>query len=105
MIEWARPTNVAEIRSFLVLVGYYRRFTKDVLRIVFALTNLLKKATKFEWTKKCERAFQELRQRLTTVLILALPIEGKEYTIYGDASKNGLGCVLMQEDTVVTYAF
>ena len=57
MIEWARPTNVAEIRSFLVLVGYYRRFTKDVLRIVFALTNLLKKATKFEWTKKCERAF------------------------------------------------
>ena len=54
--------------------------------------------------EKCNKAFQELRQRLTTALILTLPTEGKECTIYSDASKNRLGCVLMQEDNVVAYA-
>ena len=68
------------------------------------MTNLRKKANKFEWTKKCDKAFQELRQRLTTAPILMLPMESREYTIYNDASKNGLGCVLMQEDKVVAYA-
>lgn len=55
--EWPRPTNVAEIRSFLGLTSYYRRFVKDFLRIASPLTNLWKKAAKFEWTEKCERAF------------------------------------------------
>jgi len=68
------------------------------------MTNLLKKANKFEWTKKSDKAFQELRHRLTTAPILTLLMEGKEYTICSDASKNGLGCVLMQEDKVVAYA-
>ena len=68
------------------------------------MTNLLKKANKFKWTEKCEGDFQELRRRLTTTSILTLPVEGKEYTIYTDALKNSLGCVLMQEDKVVAYA-
>jgi len=93
--EWSRPTNITEITGFLGLSGYYRRFIKDFLKIASPLTNLLKKANKFEWTEKCKRAFQELRQRLTTAPILMLPVEGQEYTIYSDASKNGLGCVLM----------
>ena len=67
------------------------------------MTNLLKKTNKFEWTEKCDKAFQELRQRLTIAPILTLPMEGKKYTIYSDASKNGLGCVLMREDKVVAY--
>jgi len=60
--EWSRPTNVTEVRSFLGLAGYYRRFVKDFSKIASLLTNPLKKVNKLEWTKKCERAFQELRQ-------------------------------------------
>jgi len=58
--EWSKPTNVTEIRSFLGLAGYYRRFIKDFLKIASPLTNMLKKVNKFEWTEKCERVFQEL---------------------------------------------
>ena len=104
VVEWPRPTNVTEVRSFLGLARYYRRFVKDFSKIAAPLTNLLKKTTKFEWTGKCEEAFQELKTRLTTAPILTLPEEGKEYTIYSDASKNGLGCVLMQDDKVIAYA-
>jgi len=75
IMEWLRPTNVTEIRSFPDLVGYYPRFVKDFSKISSHLTNLLKKTNKFEWIEKCERAFQGLRQRLTTVLILTLPVE------------------------------
>ena len=86
------------------MAGYYRRFVKDFSRIATPLTNLLKKTTKFEWSNKCEEAFQELKRRLTTALVLTLLEEGKEYTIYSDASKNELGCVLMQGNKVITYA-
>jgi len=72
---------VTEVRSFLGAVGYYRRFVKNFLKITSPLTNLLKKTTKFEWSNKCEEAFQELKRRLTTAPILTLPKEGKEYTI------------------------
>ena len=58
----------------------------------------------FVWTERCEKAFQEVRQRLTTAPILTLAMEGKEYTVYRDASKKGLGCILMQEEKVVAYA-
>ena len=67
----------------------------DFSKIAFFLTNLLTKAIKFEWTEKCERAFQELRQRLSIVVILIPQVGSKEYIIYSDASKNGFGCVLM----------
>jgi len=103
VVEWPRPTNVTEVRSFLGLARYYRRFVKDFSKIAAPLTNLLKKTTKFEWRGKCEEAFQELKRRLTAP-ILTLPEEGKEYTIYSDASKNGLGCVLMQDDKEIAYA-
>ena len=73
------------------------------MKIASPLTNLLKKANKFEWIEQCERAFQELGQRLASTPILTLPTEGQEYTIYSDASKNGLQCVLMQEEKVVAY--
>jgi len=55
--EWPRPTKVVEIRSSLDLTGYYRKFVKDFSKIASAMTNLLKKGTKFEWTEKCKRAF------------------------------------------------
>jgi len=61
IIEWPKPTNVTEIRSFLGLAGYYRRFIKDFSKIASPLTNLLKKANKFKWTERCEKTLQELR--------------------------------------------
>jgi len=94
--KWSRPTNITEIRSFLCLACYYRRFVKDFSKIASPMTNLLKKANEIEWSEKCDRAFQELRQGLTTPPILTIPTEGKEDAIYSDASKNGLGCVMMQ---------
>ena len=73
---------------------------KEILKDNIFPTNFLKKAIKFEWTDKCKRAFQELMHQLTTTPILTLPIEGRDYIIYSDASKNGFGCVLIQEDKV-----
>lgn len=69
--EW--PGNVTEVRSFLGLAGYYRRFVKDFSRITLPITNLIKKSTRFQWTEKCEKAFQELKRRLTSAPVLALP--------------------------------
>jgi len=101
ILNWLRLTNVTEVRSFLGVAGYYRRFVKDFSKITSVLTNLLKKTAKFECTDKCQKYFQELRYRLTTAPFLTLPIEGKEYTVYRGASKNGLGCVPMHEDKVI----
>jgi len=93
-----------EVRSFLGLAGYCRRYVKDFSKIASPLTNLLTKMTKFKWSYKCDEAFQELKRRLTTTLVLTLPIEGKKYTTYSDAYKNGLACVLMYDRKVIAYA-
>ncbi|KAL5550084.1 hypothetical protein UlMin_000260 [Ulmus minor] len=96
--KWSAPTSVTEIRSFLGLAGYYRRFVEGFSSLAAPLTALTKKDKKFEWTDKCERSFQELKQRLTSAPILALPLEEKGFIVYCDASKIGLGAVLMQGD-------
>ncbi|KAK1646056.1 hypothetical protein QYE76_063861 [Lolium multiflorum] len=67
------------------------------------MTKLLKKNTPFEWTDECEASFQTLKDKLTTSPVLAVPEPGKDYTVYCDASKNGLGCVLMQDRKVIAY--
>ena len=104
VVSWKQPTNASEIRSFLGFAGYYRRFIKGFSQITAPLTKLLRKETKFTWTEACERSFQELKNRLTTAPVLALPESGQDYVVYCDASKSGLGCVLMQNDRVVAYA-
>ncbi|KAL5560581.1 hypothetical protein UlMin_036792 [Ulmus minor] len=96
--KWPAPTNVTEIRSFLGLAGYYRRFVEGFSSLSAPLTGLTKKNKKFEWTERCERNFQELKRRLTSAPILIVPSEDEEFTIYCDASKMGLGAVLMQTD-------
>ena len=98
------PTTVGEIRSFLGLVGYYRRFIENFSKIAKPMTGLLKKDTKFIWTKECEASFQELKKHLVTSLVLILPDQTKDYEVYCDASRRGLGAVLMQEGRVVSYA-
>ncbi|CAH9107428.1 unnamed protein product, partial [Cuscuta europaea] len=104
VIEWRAPTSVTDVRSFLGLAGYYRRFVKDFSKIARPLTNLTKKTTKFYWDEDCEAAFQELKKRLTTAPVLTLPSGTEGFDIYSDASKKGLGCVLMQNRKVVAYA-
>jgi hypothetical protein len=102
--NWQQPTNVSEIRSFLSLAGYYRRFIEGFSKIARPMTELLKKEKKFTWTKSCERSFQELKRRLTTAPVLTLLDIQRHFVIYCDASCQGLGCVLMQDGKVVAYA-
>ena len=102
--KWERPKNVFEVRSFLGLAGYYRRFVENFSRIACPMTRLTCKGVNFDWNDKCEESFQELKRRLTTARVLITPISGERYTVYCDASKNGLGCVLMQRGRVVAYA-
>ncbi|PKI73048.1 hypothetical protein CRG98_006543 [Punica granatum] len=64
----------------------------------------MRKSVKFEWTDECEQSFQELKKRLTTAPVLVIPSTDEGFVIYSDASHQGLGCVLMQNGRVVTYA-
>ncbi|KAK1609701.1 hypothetical protein QYE76_033374 [Lolium multiflorum] len=101
--EWKAPTTQTEVRAFLGLAGYYRRFVEGFSSIARPMTQLLKKDKKFEWTAKCEESFQQLKSRLTTAPILIMPDITKPFDVYCDASKIGLGCVLMQEGKVISY--
>ena len=103
VMSWERPKSVFEIRSFLGLAGYYKRFIEDFSLLVAPITRLTRKEVKFEWIDLCEKAFQELKRRLTSALILIVPERGMRYTMYCDASKDELGCVLMQSGRVVGY--
>jgi hypothetical protein len=94
---------VTDVRSFLGLAGYYRRFIENFSKIAKPMTELLKNNTKFEWSEVCEKSFQELKKRLTIAPVLTLPDIKKDIVVYCDASKQGLGCVLMQEGKVVAY--
>jgi hypothetical protein len=102
--NWKQPEKVTEIRSFLRLAEYYRRFIKGFSTFATPMTRLLRKDVPFEWNRKCERSFQELKQSLMTTLVLSLPKEGKPYALYTDASKEGLGAVLMNDRKVIAYA-
>jgi hypothetical protein len=104
VMDWKPPTTVRQIRSFLGLAGYYRRFIPDFSRIAKPMTKLLKKGVKYDWSQKCEDAFHALKQHLTTAPVLAQPDNTKPFEVYCDASGTGLGCVLMQENRVIAYA-
>ena len=104
VMNWKAPKNVTEIRSFLGLAGYYRRFVKDFSRIARPMTALMRKENRFKWDEKCELAFQTLKERLTTAPVLALPEGSEDLEVYTDASKFGMGCVLMQRRRVIAYA-
>ena len=104
IVDWKPPKNVTEVRSFLGLAGYYRRFVNEFSIIAAPMTRLLRKDVKFEWTEECQQSFEELKKLLTEAPVLVQPESGKEFVVYSDASLNGLGCVLMQEGKVVAYA-
>ena len=102
--QWNQPKTVTEIRSFLGLAGYYRKFVEGFSKLAMPLTQLTRKGQKFVWSEKCEESFQELKNRLTTAPVLTIPQGADGFAIYCDASKQGLGAVLMQHGKVIAYA-
>jgi ribonuclease HI len=102
--KWQSPKSVTEIRSFLGLAEYYHRFIENFSKIAKPMTELLKSNTSYVWSDKCEASFQELKTRRTTTPVLTLPDASKDFVVYWDASRQGLGCVLMQGGKVVAYA-
>jgi hypothetical protein len=103
VLSWNGPTSVGDIQSFLRLAGYYRRFTEGFSKISKPMIELLEKDKKFKWTPACEASFQELKKQLMTTPIFVMPDMEKPFSIYCDASSEGLGCVLMQNGHVVAY--
>ncbi|XP_041020453.1 uncharacterized mitochondrial protein AtMg00860-like [Juglans microcarpa x Juglans regia] len=104
VLAWPHPSSVHEIWSLLGLTGYYQRHLEGFSRLFGPLTALTRKNIEFILSDKCNRSFQELKKRLTTAPVLALPEPHKPFLVFSNASKFGLGCFLMQEGRVVAYA-
>ncbi|GJU80799.1 putative reverse transcriptase domain-containing protein [Tanacetum coccineum] len=102
--DWASPKSATEIRQFLGLAGYYRRFIEGFSKIAKPMTKLTQKKIKFDWSDKAEAAFQLIKQKLCSAPILALPEGNEDFIAYCDASIKGLGAVLMQREKVIAYA-
>ncbi|GJU32304.1 putative reverse transcriptase domain-containing protein [Tanacetum coccineum] len=101
--DWASPKTPTEIRQFLGLAGYYRRFIEGFSKIAKSMTKLTQKGIKFDWGEKEENAFQLIKQKLCSAPILALPEGSEDFVVYCDASHKGLGAVLMQREKVIVY--
>ena len=104
VLNWKYPKSVHQIRQFLGLASYYRRFIPEFSKIAQPMTKLLLKDAKFVWSLACEEAFQALKKFLTSTPVLAQPDIDKPFDVYYDASRTGLGCVLMQDGRVIAYA-
>ncbi|GJY44787.1 putative reverse transcriptase domain-containing protein [Tanacetum coccineum] len=102
--DWVSPKSPMEIRQFLGLARYYRRFIEGFSKIAKPMTKLTQKKVKFVWGDKQEAAFQLLKQKLCSAPILALPEGSEDFIAYCDASIKGLGVVLMQREKVIAYA-
>nr|GEZ78806.1 putative reverse transcriptase domain-containing protein [Tanacetum cinerariifolium] len=102
--NWASLKTPTEIRQFLGLAGYYRRFIEGFSKIAKSMTKLTQKNVKFDWGEKEEAAFQLVKQNLYSAPILALPKGSENFIVYCDALHKGLGAVLMQNEKVIAYA-
>ena len=100
---WMPPQNVSQVRSFLGLAGFYRRFVKDFNIVAAPINELTKKEVPFKWIEAQQKTFEELKTKLTTTLVLALLDFGKTFEIECDASGIGIGGVLMQELRSIAY--
>ncbi|GJS04119.1 putative reverse transcriptase domain-containing protein [Tanacetum coccineum] len=96
--NWAVPTTPTEVRQFLGLAGYYRRFIEGFSLIAKPLTKLTQKNKKYEWSKDKEEVFQMLKQKLCSAPILALPKGPEDFVVYCDASIKGFGAVLIRKE-------
>jgi len=104
IFEWESPKSVFEIRSFLGLAGYYQRFIEGFSKLGSPLTKLTPKGQAFVWDTQCEHSFQSLMEKMTVAPVLVVPNLRENFEVYCDASKMGLGGVLMQNGQVVAYA-
>ena len=102
--DWPRPRNASEVRSFLSLAGYYRRFVEGFSKIAAPMTELTRKNLKFIWSDKCEDSFQELKRGLISAPVRSLPSREGMFVVYCDGSRLGLGCVVMHNENVIAYA-
>ncbi|KAI3733075.1 hypothetical protein L1987_64292 [Smallanthus sonchifolius] len=96
--NWEAPRTPTEVRQFLGLAGYYKRFIENFSKIALPLTTITQKEKKYDWSDQQESAFQLLKQKLCSAPILSLPEGIDNFVVYCDASHQGLGCVLMQKD-------
>ena len=97
VVDWPQPKNVSEVRGFLGLVNYYRRFIKDAAKILAPLTKLTRKDVEFDFDTECQATFKRMKEYLCSSPILRHPLfDGREWVIECDASKNGVGAVLLQ---------
>jgi hypothetical protein len=85
------------------ITGYYHRFIEGFSKLAYPITSLQKKGIRFKWTEKCQESFEKLKQLLTTTPILKIEDPHKDFVVCTDASKEGLGGVLMQDDYVISY--
>jgi uncharacterized protein YaiI (UPF0178 family) len=104
IMEWPVPKNAHEVRSFMGLAGYYRRFVEGFSKIVKPITTLQCKGVRYEWTEECDSAFIDLKRLLTSAPILRVPDMEKDFMVCTNASKQGLGAMLMQDGGVIAYA-
>jgi hypothetical protein len=104
VMNWETPKTPTEIRSFLGLAEYYRRFIQNFSKIAVPLTKLTRKSEPYVWGEDQQLAFDQLRQKLCEAPVLTLPEGVEDMTVYCDASRHGLGCVLMQRGKVIAYA-
>eukprot|EP00253_Pinus_taeda_P035628 PITA_35628 len=103
IMEWPIPKNTHEVRSFMGLADYYRRFVEGFSKIAKPITTLQRKGVKYEWTEECNKAFSELKRLLTSAPILKVPNMDKDFMVCTNTSKHGLGAVLMQDRGVIAY--
>ncbi|XP_020263060.1 uncharacterized protein LOC109839041 [Asparagus officinalis] len=96
VLDWEPLKTITEIRSYLGLAGYYRRFIQDFLKIVMLLSHLTKKGVPFVWGTKFQEAFKTLKAKFTTTPVLIIPNSDKTFVVYTNASLSDLGGVLIQ---------
>lgn len=95
--DWPIPQNITDVRAFLGLAGYYRKFVKNFSMISSPLSELLKKETKFEWGEKEQKSFETLKSSVSTAPVLILPNPSLEYVVDTDSSGYALGAALLQD--------
>ena len=86
VVNWKPPKNVSEVRSFLGLAGYYRKFVEGFSKIAAPLTKLTRKDVQYDWVGACQQSFEEFKGRLTSAPVIALPNGRDEFVVYSDAS-------------------